>query len=212
MPSTAHLVAFAVTSLVLVAVPGPSVMFTISRALTAGRRAALFTVLGNAVGVYLQVIAVAVGLGTLMARSVVAFTVIKLVGAAYLIYLGVQALRHRHRLSRDILVPAPASAPRRTVFDGFVVGLANPKTIVFFAAALPQFVDRGAGDVPGQLLILGALFPLIALVCDSIWAVAAGTARSWLARSPRRLAALGGASGLTMIGIGAGLAVSGRTD
>jgi len=209
---TGHLLAFAVTSFVLIAVPGPSVLFTISRALTIGRRGALLTVLGNAGGAYLQVVAVAVGIGALVERSIVAFTAIKLVGAAYLVYLGVQAIRHRRSLSAAVAAqPAPARAGR-VMAEGFLVGVANPKTIVFFAAVLPQFVDRGAGQLTGQLLLLGAVFPAIALISDSVWAIVASTARGWFARSPRRLATIGGAGGLTLIGVGATIAVSGRQD
>jgi len=83
---------------------------------------------------------------------------------------------------------------------------------VFFVAVLPQFVDRSAGHVPVQMLLLGAIFMAIAVVCDSTWAMVAGTARTWLARSPRRMEIIGGTSGLVMIGLGASLAVSGRTD
>ncbi len=204
--------AFALTSLILIAVPGPSVLFTISRALGAGRRTALLTVVGNSMGVYAQVVAVAIGIGTLVARSVYAFNVIKLVGAAYLIYLGVQAIRHRHGLSVSATVPVAAAPGRRAVLDGFAVGVANPKTVIFFVVALPHFVDSGAGELPIQLLIVGALFPAIALLSNSAWAFIAGTARNWFARRPQRLAAIGGAGGLAMIGIGAGLAISGRKD
>jgi threonine/homoserine/homoserine lactone efflux protein len=205
--------AFALTSLVLIVVPGPSVLFTVSRALSIGRRGALLTVLGNALGAYGQVIAVAIGLGAIVQRSAVAFTGIKLAGAAYLIYLGVQAIRHRRSLTEA--VTAGALAPRRdrrVLGEGFVVGLTNPKTIVFFAAVLPQFADRGSGSLTAQLLLLGAVFPAIALVSDSGWAIIAGTARQWFTGSPRRLAAIGGTAGLAMIGIGATLAVSGRKD
>lgn len=212
MPPLSHVLAFAFTSFVLIAAPGPSVLFTVSRALTIGRRGALLTVAGNTAGEYLQVVAVAVGVGALVQRSIVAFTVIKLVGAAYLIYLGVEAIRHRHSLSEAVAAQlAPARAPR-VMADGFLVGVANPKSIVFFAAVLPQFVSPATGQVTAQLLILGAVFAAIALLSDSVWALIAGTARSWFARSPRRLATIGGAGGLAMIGIGATLAVSGRKD
>ena len=212
MLPTGHLLAFTVTSFVLIVVPGPSVLFTISRALTIGRRGALLTVLGNAGGAFLQVVAVAVGIGALVQRSIVAFTMIKLVGAAYLIYLGVQAIRHRRSLSEAMATQLAPSRTARVVADGFLVGVANPKTIVFFAAALPQFIDRGAGQLTAQLLVLGAVFPVIALLSDSVWAIVAGTVRNWFARSPRRLATIGGTGGLAMIGIGATLAVSGRKD
>ncbi|MBJ7604584.1 MAG: LysE family translocator [Candidatus Dormibacteraeota bacterium] len=212
MLPTSHLWAFAVVAFVVIAVPGPSVMFTISRALTIGRRGALLTVVGNAVGECLQVVAVAFGIGALVERSILAYTVIKLVGAAYLIYLGVQAIRHRHKLTEVMAARMPTGTRLRVAADGFLVGVTNPKTIVFFVAALPQFVDRGAGDATTQILALGAVFPCIALICDGIWAFAAGTARTWFARSPRRMATIGGAGGLAMIGIGATLAVTGRKE
>jgi threonine/homoserine/homoserine lactone efflux protein len=107
------------------------------------------------------------------------------------------------------------AAPGRTwavLRDGFVVGFANPKSIVFLAAILPQFVDAGAGSVPAQMLLLGICLPVIALATDSVWAVAAGTARSWFARSPRRLELIGGTGGLVMIGLGTTLAFTGRKD
>jgi threonine/homoserine/homoserine lactone efflux protein len=180
--------------------------------MTIGRRGALLTVVGNAAGECLQVVAVAFGIGALVERSILAFTVIKLVGAAYLIYLGIQAVRHRHSLRDVMAARAPTRIRLRVAADGFLVGVTNPKTIVFFVAALPQFIDRGAGHLTTQLLVLGAVFPCIALISDSIWAFVAGTARHWFARSPRRMATIGGAGGLAMIGIGTTLAVTGRKE
>jgi len=213
MPSTDRLLTFLVTSFVLIVIPGPSVLFTIGRALTIGRMGALRSVAGNAVGVYLQVIAVALGVGALVERSSELYAAIKFAGAGYLIFLGVQAFRHRHELSQAVAAPitTPPST-RRQFLDGVLVGLANPKTIVFFTVALPQFADRAAGHVPLQLLVLGGFFPLIALACDSGWALLAGTARTWFAGSPRRSAAIGGAGGLAIIGLGVTVAVTGRKD
>lgn len=210
--SLGHVLAFALASFLLVAVPGPSVVFTIGRALTVGRRNALLTVAGNAAGVYLQVIAVAFGVGALVEQSVVAFTVLKFVGAAYLIYLGVQGMRHRHEIEGTLPSDMPVSRTRRAVLDGFLVGAANPKSVVFLAAVLPEFADHDAGYLPVQLLILGAVFSIVAWICTSFWGVVAGTARSWFTRSPRRMAAIGGAGGLAMIGLGATLAFSGRNQ
>jgi threonine/homoserine/homoserine lactone efflux protein len=99
---------------------------------------------------------------------------------------------------------------RRILTDGFVVGMFNPKVIVFFMAVLPQFVERSSGSVSLQLLTLGAIFCAIALLCDNMWVLLAGVARRWLVASPRRLAAIGGTGGLVIVGLGAGLAVSGR--
>jgi threonine/homoserine/homoserine lactone efflux protein len=212
VPPTDRLLAFTVVSLVFVAVPGPSVLFTVSRALTLGRRPALLTVVGNAAGVYLHVIAVALGIGAVVERSLAAFTILKLVGAAYLVYLGVQAVRHRRAVAALLGQPAVPARSRRVVADGFVVGVSNPKSIVFFAAVLPQFVDTAGGPAPVQLLVLGMVAIAAALVSDSVWAVVAGAARDWFGRSPGRLAAIGGAGGVVMIGLGARLALTGRKD
>jgi threonine/homoserine/homoserine lactone efflux protein len=212
MIPVSHVTAFAAVMTVLIAIPGPSVLFTISRALTVGRGCALLTVIGNSAGVYLQVIAVALGVGALVERSVLALAVIRWAGAAYLMYLGVQAVRHRRSLAEALAARVQPVPPRRALRDGFVVGATNPKTIVIFVVALPQFTDPAAGHLPVQMLLLGAVFPVIALVLDSVWATAAGTAREWLVRSPRRLALVGGTGGLVMIGLGATLAVTGRKD
>ncbi|MGP0023518.1 MAG: LysE family translocator, partial [Streptosporangiaceae bacterium] len=209
---TAHLLAFTLTALALIVVPGPSVLFTVSRALALGRTAGVATVAGNTAGVYVQVVAVAFGIGALVERSVLVFTIVKLGGAAYLIFLGVQAIRHRQKLAEMLGSRIEKKSVARVMADGFVVGIGNPKAIVFFAAVLPQFVDRQAGQVPQQMLLLGAIFAGIALLSDSGWAVAAGSARAWFGRSPRRLELIGGTGGLVMIGIGATLAASGRKD
>ena len=212
MLSTSHLLAFTVTAFVLIAIPGPSVLFTVSRAIALGRVAGVATVAGNTVGAFTQVVAVAFGIGPLVERSVALFTVVKLAGACYLVYLGVQAVRHRHSLAAALGGQVERKTAARIVLDGFLVGVSNPKVIVFFAAVLPQFVDRQAGHVPVQIIVLGAIFAGVALISDSTWAIAAGTVRAWLAASPRRLALLGGTGGLTMIGIGMGLALTGRKD
>jgi threonine/homoserine/homoserine lactone efflux protein len=212
MLPTHHLLAFAVLSYLLILAPGPNVLFVVSRSLQLGRASGIAAVVGGQGGVYVQVIAVAFGVGALVERSVAVFTVIRLAGAAYLVFLGVQAIRHRKSLAAILAARVPQASTSRMLRDGFIVGLTNPKAIVFFAAVLPQFADRSAGHVPLQLLLLGLIFVAIALVSDSMWAVAAGTARAWFSRSPRRLEAVGGASGLAMIGIGASLALTGGKD
>jgi threonine/homoserine/homoserine lactone efflux protein len=209
---TSHLLAFTITAFVLIAIPGPSVLFVVSRAITLGRAAGVATVAGNTVGAFTQVIAVAFGIGPLVERSVLLFTVLKLAGACYLMYLGVQAIRHRRSLAESLGATIEQKTTARIVVDGFTVGVTNPKVIVFFAAMLPQFVDRQSADVPVQIIVLGAIFAGIALISDSTWALAAGTVRAWLAGSPRRLAFLGGTGGLAMIAIGARLAFTGRQD
>ncbi|WP_314216481.1 LysE family translocator [Pseudarthrobacter equi] len=202
------LLAFALASVVLIAVPGPSVLFVIGRSLALGWRGGVLTVLGNACGQLLQVAAVALGVGVLVAQSVLLFSAVKFSGAAYLIYLGVQAIRHRKAPAGSEGRPT-ATRPRRLVAEGAVVGATNPKSVVFFVAVLPQFVDYPSGSIPLQLGILGAVFLVIAVVSDSLWAVAAGTAREWFARSPRRVSSVKATGGALMIGLGGTLALTG---
>ena len=214
MVSLDRLLTFAAVAFLIIVIPGPSVLFTISRALTYGRRTAVVTVLGNTSGVYVQALLVAIGLGTLVERSILVFTILKLAGAAYLVYLGVTAFRHRRGLrdAMDAVVEVGEMSAWRTIRDGFVVGFANPKAIVFFGAILPQFINRAAGHVPLQMALLALIFATIALVSDSAWGFVAGTARDWFAKSPRRLELVGGAGGLAMIGLGTALAFSGRKN
>jgi len=212
MLPTGHLLTFALISFVLIIVPGPNVLFVITRSLMLGRAAGVGTAVGGQIGVYAQVAAVAFGIGALVERSVTLFTAIKLAGAVYLVWLGIQGIRHRGALRNALNEITERKTIGRIVRDGIAVGVSNPKSIVFFAAVLPQFADRQAGHVPAQMLLLGAVFMAIALLCDSSWALAAGTARAWFARSPRRLELVGGTGGLVLIGIGASLALSGRHD
>ncbi|WP_335979675.1 LysE family translocator [Streptomyces sp. CA2R106] len=232
--SVDRLLGFAGISLVLVLIPGPSVLFVLGRALAHGRRTALGSVVGNAIGAYLLAAAVSLGLGEVMATSAAVFTGVKLVGAVYLVFLGVKAWRHRADLATATAVPQAGAEPdpgaaagvqagaakapgrarsdARTLWEGFVVGVTNPKTCIFFAAVLPQFVNREAGGVHEQMLLLGLVFTVLALVCDSAWALTASAARTWFARSPRRMAAIGGTGGLAMIGLGVAVAATGRAD
>ncbi|GIG71035.1 LysE family translocator [Phytomonospora endophytica] len=212
MPSLSHLAGFAAMAFVLIAVPGPSVLFVIGRALAHGRRTALLTVAGNTVGAFVQVTAVAFGVGAIVAKSTVVFTVLKLAGAAYLVYLGVVAWRRRRDLHAVYEAAGEARSALRTARDGFVVGVTNPKAAVFFAAVLPQFVQREAGGVPVQMVVLGSLFCVLACVMDGAWGLAAAAARQWFGRSERRMAMIGGTGGLAMIGLGVTVAVTGRRD
>lgn len=211
MPSGDALLTFSLASLVLIAIPGPSVLFVIGRSLALGRRAGLLSVLGNGLGALPLVFAVAIGIGAVVAQSLVLFTVIKVLGAGYLIYLGVQAIRHR-RLDQgtdQATDPAPASA-QRTIGQGFLVGVTNPKTIVFSVAVLPQFVDVHAGWVAAQMMVLSTVFILLAFIGDGLWALLAGGARTWFASSPARLSPLRVVGGGMMIGLGGILVTTGH--
>ena len=209
MIPAANLLAFSLTALVIVLLPGPNVLFTIGRALAAGRKAALLTIVGTAAGMYLQVILVALGLGVLLEQSIVLMMIVKFVGAGFLVYLGIQAIRHRHDAAKD-LGEVKRVGPLRTIIEGLVVGVTNPKTIVFFLAILPQFVVHGDTPIGVQMLVLGAIFIALGMIFDSLYAIGAGAAREWFGKSPKRLGTLGMAGGIAMIGLGVGLAVTGN--
>jgi threonine/homoserine/homoserine lactone efflux protein len=209
-----QLTGFFLVALVMIVVPGPGVLFVVGRALSHGRRTAFATALGHAVGNYVVAALVAVGLGTVLAQSEDIFLAVKLAGAGYLVWLGIQAIRHRSSLA-DALNAAGDALPRegwRALRDGIVVGITNPKTFILFGAVLPQFVNRGAGQVPVQMLVLALVVVMLGLLSDSAWALAASGVRAWFARSPRRFALVGGTGGLAMIAVGVSVALTGRKN
>ena len=212
MVDVSRILALALTAFAIIAVPGPSVLFVISRGVTLGRRAGLATVFGNAGGLAVQVLAVAAGLGTIVERSITVFTVIKFCGALYLVYLGVQAIRHRRSLADAFAAGVEPVPLGRILREGFLVGVTNPKSIVLFTAIRPQFVDPHGSAPQLQLVVLGGICLVIALLSDSIWALAAGSARAWFGKRPERLATVGGVRGLVTIGLGVRLALTGRHD
>jgi threonine/homoserine/homoserine lactone efflux protein len=212
MVSSGTLAGYAVASFVLIVIPGPSVLFVVGRALAYGRRPALATVCGNAAGNYVVAAALAFGIGTLVERSVAAFTTMKLAGALYLLFLGIQAIRRRKALTPAFDGTAGPQGDGRAARQGFVVGVTNPKALILFGAVLPQFIDRGTGHVPAQMLLLALVSIAIGLVSDSAWALAASTVRAWFTRSPRRFELVGGAGGLAMIGVGLTVALTGRRN
>jgi len=212
MVPTQHLPEFLLTVYILILIPGPSVLFVVSRGVALGRRAALATVAGNASGFALQLVLVAIGVGSLVARSDAVFTTLKLLGAAYLVFLGVRNIRERKALA-TLFAPSVRVAPkplRRIVREGFFVGATNPKGVIIFTAVLPQFIDRSQGHVTLQIASLGAICILIALLSDGAWAIASGTARAWLGRSSRRLEWMTAGGGVTLIALGFGLALTTR--
>lgn len=194
--------AFALASLALIVVPGPSVLFTISRSLAYGRRGGLLNVLGNGLGQIPLVLAVAAGVGAIVANSALALTVIKLLGAGYLAYLGVQTIRHRNRTATASEDDPQVMSSGKLLLQGFTVGVTNPKSIVFLVAILPQFVDSSRAHIPLQLIVLGIVFVLVAIATDGIWALIAGSARDWFNNSPQRLSRMTTIGGVIMIGLG----------
>jgi len=207
-----QLIGLSLASFLLIVVPGPSVLFVVGRALTYGRGVALASVAGNTIGTYLVAVLVALGIGPLLEQSVLLFHVIRLAGAGYLIWLGITALRHARASTLTAANPAadPVGPPsrRQAVRSGMVVGFSNPKAFIILAAILPQFVDRSAGSVPVQMLILATVPVLLGLLTDSGWGLAAGAARNWFARSPRRLVRAGQTGGAAMIGLGVSVALA----
>ena len=201
MPSASNILGFTLLAIVIIVVPGPGVLFAVGRALVLGTKPALLSVLGNALGVGIQIIVVALGLGVLIQSSPEAFFVIRIAGATMIGYLGIRAIMQRNQSLEDAR-ERPHS--RSTILkESVVVGLTNAKTLVFFLAALPSFVSVEDGNPIVQMLFLGALFSAIGIASDSVYAIAAGKARDWLATSAQRLAIFRGLGGLalTLLGV-----------
>jgi len=210
--SAHQIIGFAFAALVIIVVPGPSVLFAVSRGVALGPRAALATTAGNTAGALLLAWLVSAGLGGIIATSLTAFTIVKLAGAAYLVFLGVQMWRHRGDLPAALAGKVERIPTRRIVRDGFVVGVTNPKVVVFFGAVLPQFVDPDGAPVWLQMGVLSLVFAAIAMVSDGTWGVAAGSAQRWFARRPQRLVHVGGAGAFAVMALGVKLALTGRDD
>ncbi len=208
-----QLLAFGIAAFVIIAIPGPSVLFVIGRAFSYGRAVALLSVVGNTTGLFVVMTLVALGLGPVVAGSAIVFNAIKLAGAAYMIWLGVQAFRHRTAMRVDDLEGVRVRLrPAQAVRQGFIVGVSNPKGFMIFAAVLPQFVDVDAGHVTGQMFVLGLVAVTIGLLSDGLWALLASQLRHWFSASPRRGRAVGATGGLSMIGLGVALALTGRPE
>ncbi len=196
--NTDLLLGFLLTITAIVVVPGPSVVFIVGRALAVGRPAALAAAAGNTAGLTVQGLLAGFGFGAVIAHSPVVFTVIKFAGAAYLLSMGVHMLRDRQMVAMD----AGAEDPRGRGWDarkGFVVGVTNPKVMLFFAAVLPQFVDPTRGHMALQMLVLLGAFFVVSLVSDTSWGMAGGAIRTWTTHAPRRIEYLMAASGLCII-------------
>lgn len=207
VPTLENTIAFLLISLIIIVIPGPGVTFAIGRALTIGKTGAFISVLGHAVGVGIQIVAIAAGLGALIAASSLGFTLMKYIGAAILIFLGVQAFRHR-KFETQIEQEFSVISTRRIISDSLLVGITNVKTAVFFLATFPQFVSPAEGSVALQILILGAMFLVVGIAMDSVWALAASFARGWLIKSGSRISAVRGAGGIAIAGLGVHTAIS----
>jgi threonine/homoserine/homoserine lactone efflux protein len=200
---------YIVAAMVIILAPGPSVLFVIARAIAWGRATAVFTVAGNVTGAFSLSVFVALGLGPVLERSEIAYVAVQWAGGLYLIYLGIEAIWKRSLQAADMANQGDtAPSIRRSLRDGFWVGALNPKGVVFFAAVLPQFIDRDRGGVTAQLIFLGAVFAILAFFSDGSWGVLAGTARKWLATDSKRLEKLRATGGAIMILLGIQVLVS----
>lgn len=206
LPPVALLVAFVAASFVLAVTPGPGVLYIVTRSLAQGHAAGLASVGGVALGNLGNAVGASIGLAALFAVSAWAFTIVKYAGAAYLVWLGAQALRAPPAAAAD--APLVRIDPRRIFRDGFVVALLNPKTAMFFVAFLPQFMGPGPATAM-QSVVLGAIFVLIAAATDTAYALAAGAAAPLLARSGRLQRATRYVTGGTFIGLGILAALTG---
>jgi threonine/homoserine/homoserine lactone efflux protein len=195
---------YILVSVAIILAPGPSVLFTIARAIAWGRKVALLTVLGNASGFFAMSLLVAVGIGPIIQSSDFVYSAVQWGGGLYLIYLGIDAIRKRSEHTNQMLEAGSGGLPAisRIIRDGFVVGILNPKGIVFNAAVTPQFIDRDSGRVVLQLILLGAIFAVLAFICDGTWGILAGTARNWLATNVRRIIFLRSTGGVVMMILG----------
>jgi threonine/homoserine/homoserine lactone efflux protein len=213
MISGGQLATFLVASMAIIIVPGPSVLFTLARGVAWGRSVAVLTVLGNSIGTLVLSVVVAIGLGPLLAHSRVFSVTLQIAGGLYLLWLGYDALRHRHEHAAA-MAKRESQRPKRVtvVRQGFVVGILNPKSLVFFAAVFPHFVEPSKGNVTWQLLIFGAIFSVMAFCSDSTWGVIAGTAREWLSDSPTRLVVLRTIGACVMMTLGVIIVVSAITS
>ena len=202
-----RLLTFMLAAGLLIIVPGPAVLYVVARSIDQGRLAGIVSVLGIALGAVVHALAAAVGITAVLAASALAFSTVKYLGAAYLVYLGITTLLKKPEPQENIAVePKPLWQIFR---QGFVVNLLNPKTALFFLAFLPQFADPAHGSVPLQTFILGLIFVLIALVSDGVYALLAGQFGGWLKQSQTFQQRQRYFSGLVYIALGVGTAVSG---
>lgn len=189
LPSLPTLFGFAAATLLLAATPGPDMTLSISRALSQGKKAALFVVLGTSFGIVVHTLLVAFGISALITASPTAFLVLKTGGAAYLLWLAVQAIRHGSTLSVKT-VDSAAGTALSNISSGFWVNLLNPKVIIFFMTFLPQFVSAGDQSVTGKLLFLGGLFIVIGMPVNMLVVFTADWLSSWLQRNKGFMRAL----------------------
>ena len=202
------LIELIVASVAIILIPGPSVMFVIARAVAWGRVTAVLTALGNALGMLLLSVFIAIGLGPLLQRSELLLMVVQVLGGLYLILLGVDAYRHRQAHADDMIkIEEVKPSNFQILRQGFTVGALNPKALVFFSAVFPQFVDAESGSITFQLLMFGVIFAVLSFLLDGMWGLLVGSSRDWFVTSKNRLLVLRIIGAVVMMTLGIGVIV-----
>ena len=210
MPDSSTLIVFLGATLLLLVIPGPAVLYIVTRSVTQGRKAGLVSVLGIHLGTLVHITAAVAGLSALIAASATAFTVVKLAGAGYLLYLGIVAFRTAGKLEGTTGLE-PMST-RRIFWQGAVVNILNPKTALFFLAFVPQFVDPALGNTTLQLMVLGGVFIVAGLISDGTYAMVAGAAGSRFLGTTIWRRGQGYVAGTIYTGLGVAAALTGGTE
>ncbi|TXK43347.1 LysE family translocator [Nonomuraea sp. C10] len=203
MPDLSTLALFCAATLAILLVPGPAVIFIVTRSVAQGRAAGLVSVLGVHAGSVVHVVAAALGVSALLAASATAFTIVKYAGVAYLVWLGLRKLLARG--TAEEMVELPEQSKRRMFWEGFVVNVLNPKTAIFFMAFLPQFADPAAGAVAPQMLVLGLLWMALGMASDGTYALLSSALATRVRRSVRARRRIDIGSGLVYLGLAAWL-------
>jgi len=202
------LIELVIASVAIILIPGPSVMFVIARAVAWGRVTAVLTALGNALGMLLLSVFIAIGLGPLLQRSELLLMVVQVLGGLYLIHLGFDAYRNRQEHADDMIKIEEARPNNFQILrQGFTVGALNPKALVFFSAVFPQFVDAEAGSITFQLLMFGVIFAVLSFLLDGMWGLLVGSSRDWFVTSKNRLVVLRVIGAVVMMALGIGVIV-----
>ncbi len=202
------LIELIIASVAIILIPGPSVMFVIARAVAWGRVTAVLTALGNALGMLLLSVFIAIGLGPLLQRSELLLLVVQVLGGLYLIHLGLEAYRHRQEHADDMIkIEEVKPSNFQILRQGFTVGALNPKALVFFSAVFPQFVDAEAGSITFQLLMFGVIFAILSFLLDGMWGLIVGSSRDWFVTSKNRLVVLRVVGAVVMVALGIGVIV-----
>lgn len=207
MPEGSVIISFAIASYILIVIPGPAVFYILARTINQGKKAGIVSVIGVALGAFVHIIAAILGISAILSASAIAYSILKYAGAAYLLYLGLKTLFSWEK-GKEIVVKEKS---RKKIFkEAVLVNILNPKAALFFMAFLPQFTNPALGSISSQILVLGLVFVLIAIISDSIYVIFASAIRTVLNRSEFFTKFQRYFSGFTYILLGLSTALSGN--